>query len=90
VRPENSLEFEAALAEMVSNVRTHEPDAIQYEVFKSVDDCDTYVVIEIYRNQAAIENHRTTDYLRTSIAKTAALVDGQKFEIKRYASPGTR
>jgi quinol monooxygenase YgiN len=48
------------------------------------------VVIEIYRNQAAIENHRTTDYLRTSIAKTAALVDGQKFEIKRYASPGTR
>ena len=87
VRQENVQAFEAALAEMIHNVRENEPGALHYDLFKSVDDRGTYMVIEIYRDEAAVEAHRKTDYLRASIAKTVPLVEEQRFDIKRYVSP---
>jgi quinol monooxygenase YgiN len=87
VREKNARAFEAQLAEMTRNVRACEPGAVHYELFRSADDTETYVVIEIYRDEAAVEAHRNTDYLRASIDKTAPLVEEGRFDTKRYVSP---
>ena len=86
VRSENAPAFEAAIAEMTAKVREHEPGVIYYDFFRSEDDPEIYVVIEIYRDQAALDDHWKTDFIRPILARTKPLVEGT-FDIKRYGTP---
>lgn len=86
VRPENAAAFEALLAEMCARVRENESGVAYYEFAKSVNVPNTYVVIEVYRDAAALAAHAETDHIKKLLPKTAALVEGGKFDIKRYVS----
>lgn len=84
VSPENTAAYEAALAEMTAKVRANEPGVAHYGFARSAEDPTTYVVIEVYRDEAAIAAHWETDYIQPSLAKTTPLVDGGAFDVKKY------
>jgi len=67
--------------------RQHEPGVAYYDFGKSVDEPDTYVVIEVYRDAGAQAAHMQTDWVAESIPLSRRLVEG-KFNIKQYVSPG--
>jgi quinol monooxygenase YgiN len=87
VRPENAAAFEAAVGEMCAQVRENEPGALYYGFARSDDDPSTYVVLEVFRDQAAHDAHQQQPYVQPSIAKTMPLVESGSFDLKRYQGP---
>ena len=74
---------------MRDQVREHEPGVLYYNFAKSVRDPDTYVVIEVYRDEAAHSAHMEADWVKSSIPKSARLIENGKYDIKQYVAPGT-
>jgi quinol monooxygenase YgiN len=89
VSPANAAAFEALLTDMCVKVRENEPGVLYYAFAKSAKDPDTYVVIEVYRDEAAHSAHMETDWVRSSIPKSSLLIENGKYDIKQYVSPGT-
>jgi quinol monooxygenase YgiN len=87
VRPENGPAFEALMTRVRDMTREHEPGVAYYDFGKSVEEPDTYVVIEIYRDAGAHAAHMETHWVTESIPQSRRLVEG-KFNIKQYVSPG--
>jgi quinol monooxygenase YgiN len=87
VKPENGPAFESLMTHVRESTRQHEPQVIYYEFAKSVEERDTYVVIEVYRDAAAHASHMATDWVVESIPRSRQLVEG-KFNIRQYVSPG--
>jgi quinol monooxygenase YgiN len=85
---QNAAAFEALLTEVRTKVRECEPNVLYYDFAKSVKDADTYVVIEVYRDQAAHSAHMQAEWVNSSIPKSNLLVEGGKSDIKQYVSPG--
>ena len=88
VSPENAAAFEAVIEDMCAKVRENEPGVIYYGFARSVDDPDTYVVIEIYRDEAAVRAHAETDYLKASVSQTSPLIESGRYDIKQYVCGG--
>jgi quinol monooxygenase YgiN len=86
---ENAAAFEALMTDVCVKVRENEPGVLHYSFAKSVKDPDTYVVIEVYRDVASHSAHMETDWVKSSIPKSALLVENGKYDIKQYVSPGT-
>lgn len=86
VAPRNAAAFEALIAEMTRNVERHEPGVVHYQASKSCDDPALYMVVEVYRDEAAFKAHWETDYIRPSLEKTKPLVEEGSMDIKRYVS----
>ena len=56
-------EFEAAFKPLSDIVNSDvEPGALVYKLCKSRQDPDTYVVMELYRDQAAVDEHPKTKH----------------------------
>ncbi len=87
VRPENAAAFEALMTQVAAQTHAHEPGVAYYEWARSVDEADTYVVIEVYRDVAAQAAHMATDWVRSSLPRSAALIEG-KPHIRQYVTPG--
>lgn len=88
VAPENAQAMDAILTEMAAKVRETEPDVAYYSFAKDADDPDAYVVIEVYRDAAAFEAHGRTEHIKALLPRSAALVEGGRFDIRQYVSPG--
>ena len=86
VAPENAAAFEAVIAEMTRKVERHEPGVVHYHASKSCDDPSLYMVVEVYRDDAAFKAHWETDYIRPSLERTKPLVEEGSMDIKRYVS----
>jgi quinol monooxygenase YgiN len=89
VRPENAAAFEAIFTDLAAKIRQHEPGVTYYGFGRSANAPDTYMVIEVYRDEAAIQAHAATDYLAASMAATQPLVEPGSFDVRQYVSPGT-
>ena len=89
VSPANAAAFEVLLTDVSDKVRENEPDVLYYGFAKSVEDPNTYVVIEVYRDEAAHSAHMETDWVKSSIPKSTLLIENGKYDIKQYVSPGT-
>jgi quinol monooxygenase YgiN len=87
VSPENGPAFEEIMAYVSAKTRECEPDVLYYAFAKSVNDANTYVVIEVYRDRAAQAAHMQTEWVKASIPKTIPLF-ADKIDIKQYVSPG--
>jgi quinol monooxygenase YgiN len=57
--------FEAVANEMMAAVRANEPGNKLYQFCKSKTDATTYVVMELYTDQAAAEAHGKSEHFRT-------------------------
>jgi quinol monooxygenase YgiN len=67
VRAGDGDEVEAALKEMAALVKEQEPDCVLYEVNRSQDDPDEFLLYERYRDDAALAAHRETSHFKTIV-----------------------
>jgi quinol monooxygenase YgiN len=86
VSAQNAGAFEALMEEVCVKVRDNEPDVLYYDFAVSSKDSATYVVVEVYRDEAAHSAHMKTDWVRSSIPKSTLLIENGKYDIKRYIS----
>ena len=88
VSPENASAYEALMAHVQAKTLAHEPGVAYYAWAKGVDEPDTYVVIEVYRDPEAQAAHMATAWVRESLPVSAGLLDGRP-EIRQYVTPGS-
>lgn len=77
VQPGKGSEFEAVFKDLAAQVRANEPGNKLYQVFKSRKDTDTYIVMEIYSDQAALDAHGKSDHFRAAGPKMAPVMGGR-------------
>jgi quinol monooxygenase YgiN len=70
-------ELEAVFGELAPQVRVNEPGNKLYVLHKSREDANTYVVLEIYDDQAAIEAHRNSNHFKAAGPKLGACLAGR-------------
>jgi quinol monooxygenase YgiN len=59
-----NAEFEAACREHMANVKANEPGNLGYYFTKSRADANTYKVLELYKDEAALQAHREAPHQR--------------------------
>lgn len=69
-------DFEAVAKELAAAVNANEEGCLFYALHKA-DAPRTYVFIERYRDEAAIEAHRKTDHFRSLGRKMGEFMDGR-------------
>jgi quinol monooxygenase YgiN len=87
VRPENAQPFEDLMSHVTAMTLENEPGVAYYGFARSVEEADTYVVVEVYRDQAACVEHGDTAWVRTSVPKSLLLTEGMP-RLAQYVSPG--
>jgi quinol monooxygenase YgiN len=65
----------------------NEPGVVYYGFAKSVEEEDKYVVVEVYRDQAACAAHGDNAWVRESVPKMLELTEGMP-QLAQYVSPG--
>ena len=55
--------------------REHEPGVAYYAFAKSVEEPNTYVVVEVYRDAAAHAAHGEADFVKESIPRASRLFE---------------
>ena len=76
VKAGKEADFEQAFKEMSQGVREHEPGNIYYELYKTAEP-QTYVVIERYKDAAAITAHGQSAHGRKLFAALRDLTEGR-------------
>jgi quinol monooxygenase YgiN len=86
VPPSNAADFEELLT-YVATMSNTESGVVYYGFAKSVDEADTYSVVEVYRDQDAVAAHGRTHWVNDSVPRFLGLIEGMP-QIKQYVSPG--
>jgi quinol monooxygenase YgiN len=76
VKPGMEKEFEAVAKELVAKVNANEPGCKLYALHHD-DAAKTYVFMERYVDQAAVDAHRGTDYFKALGRKMGEYMDGR-------------
>ncbi len=76
-RPGKNAAMEAAFKQMQAAVRANEPGNVQYDFFVEAGDPQTYVIIERYKDQAAVQAHGASAYGKKLMAQLGDLMDGK-------------
>ncbi len=74
VHPGKNAEFEEAFAEQAANCRAAETGQRLYQLLKSKDAADTYYVMELYDDAAALEAHRNGAHMAKTRPKVRATI----------------
>ena len=70
-------DFEAVFRDLAKAVREKEPGNKLYQLCRSRADKSTYVVMEIYENDAAVEDHRSSEHFRKLGAAMGPVLAGR-------------
>jgi quinol monooxygenase YgiN len=76
VKPGKNAAFEAAFRRMQKSMHEHEPGNLYYDLFVTVENPQLYVIMERYRNPAAVTAHNESAHLKTVLAELRDLMDG--------------
>ena len=76
VKPGMDKEFEAVAKELVAKVNANEPGCKLYALHHG-EAPNTYVFMERYVDQAAVEAHRASDYFKALGRKMGEYMDGR-------------
>ena len=76
VQPGKSQTFEAAALELEENVTAHEAGCLLYRMTKSREQIDTYMNMELYRDQEALALHQQTPYFHKALEVFKACLSG--------------
>ena len=74
VKPGCEEKFEQAMLALVSAVNLNEPGNLLYELCK--DDNGQYLVMELYKDDEAVQAHRTADHIKNSGPSFKGLMSG--------------
>jgi quinol monooxygenase YgiN len=75
-KPGKSAEMKAFWLEMQKEVAKSEPGNVQYDLLVMAGDPDVYVIIERYKDAAAVAAHGQSTEAKAMFAKLGALMDG--------------
>ncbi len=70
-------EFEGIFARLAEAVRANEPGNNFYALHRSRDDANTYVVMEQYKDQAALDVHGNSEHFKTIGAEMGSCLAGR-------------
>jgi quinol monooxygenase YgiN len=76
VKPGMESEFETVAKELVAKVNAHEKGCTLYALHKA-ETTGTYVFMERYTDQGAVEAHRATDYFKALGRKMGEYMEGR-------------
>jgi quinol monooxygenase YgiN len=76
IKPGREPEFEAVAKELVAKVNAHEPGCKLYALHVG-EAPHTYVFLERYVDQAAVDAHRATEYFKALGRKMGEFMDGR-------------
>jgi len=76
IKPGMEKEFEAVAKELVAKVNANEPGCKLYTLCKG-EAPRSYVFMERYVDQAAVDHHRSTDYFKELGRKMGYFIDGR-------------
>jgi len=76
VKPGEGAAFEAAAKDAAKAVSANEPGNLQYDFFKHKSEEDTYVVMERYADQAALEAHGNSDHFKAFVGAIGGVMGG--------------
>lgn len=66
VQDGKAAEFERLFADLAAQVRANEPGNIAYQLCRSRSEANTYKVLEIYRDEAALKAHGAADHFKAA------------------------
>ena len=75
IQEDKGAEFEALAKQLVEKVSANEDGVIHYNLYKQDD--TTYVFLERYKDQAALDLHGKTDYFKELFGQIAPLMAGK-------------
>ena len=75
-KPGKSEEMKAFWLEMQKEVAHSEPGNVQYDLLTMAGDPTVYVIIERYKDTAAVAAHGQSEKAKAMFAKLAGLMDG--------------
>jgi quinol monooxygenase YgiN len=70
-------DFEAVFGDLAAQVRGNEKGCLAYALTKSRTDPNTYKVLELYSDQAALDHHGQTEYFRAAGPKLGPCLAGR-------------
>jgi len=74
IKEGKGADFEAVANQLVEKVNANEEGVIYYDLYKQDD--TTYLFLEKYKDQAALDIHRKTDYYKSLGAQLGAFMAG--------------
>jgi len=74
VKEGKGADFETTANQLVNKVNANEEGALHYDLYKQDD--NTYVFLERYKDEAALDIHRKTDYYKSIGAQLGAFLTG--------------
>jgi quinol monooxygenase YgiN len=77
VQPDKAKEFEAAFAGMTAAVKADEPGNIIYQLVKSRAEAGLYKVMELYKDQAALDVHGKSDAFKAAAGGMGGALAGK-------------
>jgi quinol monooxygenase YgiN len=77
VQDGKNAEFEGIFRDLAEKVRANEPGNLMYQLTKSRADPNTYKVLELYKDQAALDLHGGTEYFRAAGPKLGPCLGGR-------------
>jgi len=75
VKAGENAAFEKMFRAVEASVREHEPGNVQYDLYRTAQDPQTYVVIEHYKDAAAVRAHG--QFARKLFANMGSLTEGR-------------
>jgi quinol monooxygenase YgiN len=76
VKEGQGAEFEKVALELVKKVNENEKGCLLYQLYHG-EEPNTYVFMERYKDQAAVEEHRGTEYYKTLGRAMGPFMDGR-------------
>jgi len=76
VKPGSEADFEAAMGELIAQVRANEPGCKLYSLAKDPKEPGSYVMMEIYADKDALDSHGKTPYFGAAMPKLGATLAG--------------
>jgi quinol monooxygenase YgiN len=83
IKPGQEAEFERLQQELSELTHASEPDTLVYDILRSRDTPDTYVVYARFKDEVAFQHHQTTDFHERLVPPILATVAGE-MELKFY------
>ncbi|HEV2703931.1 MAG TPA: putative quinol monooxygenase [Steroidobacteraceae bacterium] len=76
IKPGKNAQFEKAMAKIQAALVTSEPGNLYYDLYLPTPDSQTYVLIEHYRNAAAVTAHGKDPNTQQMVSDIKDLLDG--------------
>jgi quinol monooxygenase YgiN len=77
VQDGKAQEFESLFGQLAAQVRANESGNVAYQLCRSRTEAGTYKVLEIYRDQQALEAHRASEHFRAAGPGLGAVLAGR-------------